>query len=298
MDLRLGINLGFAINKYFEPEVWTKVVGETLGLRYVQFVGDMINPFYPEPYREHLLERTQRAVEAHDLVVDSIFTSSFCRVNLFLHPEEEGRKIWMNWYKTFFSMGARLGAVTGGSHFGIYTFDSYENPDKRRFLLDEAIRCWQELSRFAADLGYESLLIEPMSVPREMANTVQETRDLLDAVNANSAIPMRVCLDVGHAPHPDERDPYPWIEALGSLSPIVHLQQTELHASHHWPFVSPYNEKGIVRPEKVIAALERSGCEKAGLYFEIGHREHRDFEDRILSDLKGSVDYWRPYVIN
>jgi len=38
MNLELGINLGFAINKYIEPEEWARIVGEDLNLRHVQFV--------------------------------------------------------------------------------------------------------------------------------------------------------------------------------------------------------------------------------------------------------------------
>ena len=37
--IHLGINLGFAINKYFEPQIWTKIVREDLGLDRVQFVA-------------------------------------------------------------------------------------------------------------------------------------------------------------------------------------------------------------------------------------------------------------------
>ena len=57
MKLRLGINCGFAINRYIEPEEWTKIVGKKLGLRYVQFVADLLNPFLPEDYINNQLKR-------------------------------------------------------------------------------------------------------------------------------------------------------------------------------------------------------------------------------------------------
>lgn len=107
---------------------------------------------------------------------------------------------------------------------------------------------------------------------------------------------MRICLDVGHAPHPDQRDPYPWIERLGAWSPVVHLQQTVLHKSHHWPFIPEYNAQGIIHPDEVLRALDASGAEEVFLAFEISHREHYDTDFRIIEDLKASVDYWRPYV--
>ena len=81
-------------------------------------------------------------------------------------------------------MGAEFGAKNAGSHFGIMSFDGYDNPEKRRFIIDEAIRGWQELTFYAREKGYQCLIFEPMSVPREMGDTIEETRELLDRVNA------------------------------------------------------------------------------------------------------------------
>jgi sugar phosphate isomerase/epimerase len=296
MGYRLGINLGFAINKYIEPEVWTKIVGESLGLRYVQFVADLLNPFWPSGYIAGQIKRIKAALKEHGLVIESLFTSSFTRVNHLMNPDEEARKFWFDWFKRFLDIGAEFGAKNAGSHFGTLTFDSYDNTDKRNFLIDEAVRAWQELTFYAKEKGYESLIFEPMSVPREMANTVKETKELLDRVNAHSGVPFKVCLDTGHAPHPAERDPYPWIEQLAALSPVIHLQQTELHKSNHAPFTPQYNATGIVKPEKVMETVKKAGCTDALFAFEISHREHRDTDFRIIEDLKASVDYWRPFI--
>lgn len=296
MNLKLGINLGFAVNKYVEPEEWTRIVREELGLRHVQFVADLLNPFLPKDYIEDQIKRIKYSTEKYGISVDSVFTGSFTRVNHLMHPDAEARKIWLQWFKDLFAISARLGAKTGGSHFGILTFKSYNDISKREMLIEEGIKGWQELSFHVKELGYESLIFEPMSVPREMANTVEETFELKERINADCGVPMRVCLDVGHAPHPEQRDPYPWIERLGAISPIIHLQQTVLNKSHHWPFTDENNRQGIIHPEKVLSSLEKSGAKEALLLFEISHREHRDSDSRIIEDLRESVDYWRPYV--
>jgi sugar phosphate isomerase/epimerase len=135
-----------------------------------------------------------------------------------------------------------------------------------------------------------------MSVPREMGNTVEETRELLEMVNAHCGVPLRVCLDVGHAPHPSQRDPYLWIEALAAVSPVIHLQQTVLHKSNHAPFTAEMNETGIIKREKVMEAVKKSGCTDALFAFEISHREHWDTDFNVIRDLKASVDYWRPVL--
>ena len=294
MKIKLGINLGFAVNRYPEPEVWAKIVREDLGLSSVQFVADLLNPFLPGDYIKSQIKRIQAAVKNYGIAVDSIFTSTFTRVNHLMHPDEEARLIWNNWLASLLSIGSELGCKTGGSHFGIMTFDSYENDYDR--LLEKGVEGWRKLSAAARHLGYESLIFEPMSVPREMGNTVAECRKLLDMVNEDSEIPMKLCLDVGHAPHPAERDPYPWVEQLGAVSPIIHIQQTVPNKSNHSPFTEEYNKEGIIKGEKLMGALAKSGCEETILMFEISHREHWDTEFRIIPDLAESVRYWRQWV--
>ncbi|MDR2185927.1 MAG: sugar phosphate isomerase/epimerase [Treponema sp.] len=296
MGYRLGINLGFAINKYIEPEVWTRIVRQDLGLGYVQFVADLLNPFWPQEYIDDQIKRINAAAKEHQITVESIFSSTFTRVNHLMNPDEEARKFWLRWFKSFLDIGRRLGVRNGGSHFGIMTFDTYDNPDKRRFIMDEGIKGWQELSFYARDAGYDCLIFEPMSVPREMANTIEETRELISRVNARCGVPLKICLDVGHAPHPSQRDPYPWIENLAADSPVIHLQQTVLHKSNHAPFTEEMNKTGIITREKVMEAVKKAGCTDALFAFEISHREHWDTDFRIIQDLKESVDYFRAVI--
>jgi sugar phosphate isomerase/epimerase len=296
MGYRLGINLGFAINKYIEPEVWPRIVRTDLGLRYVQFVADLLNPFWPADYTAGQVRRIQAAVKEYDVVIESVFTSAFTRVNHLMHPDAEARRFWLDWFKRLLDIGAEFGAKNAGSHFGIMTFDAYHNPDRRARLLDEGVRGWQDLSLYAKEKGYECLIFEPMSVPREMANTIEETKELLDRVNARCGVPLKVCLDVGHAPHPTQRDPYRWIEQLAAVSPVIHLQQTVLHKSNHAPFTAEQNKTGIITREKVLEAARTAGCTDALFAFEISHREHWDTDFRIIQDLKESVEYFRPVI--
>ncbi len=296
MGFRLGVNMGWAVNRYPEPEVWTRIVREELGLGYVQLVADLINPFWPEDYVDDQVRRIGAACEKHDIVVESIMTSTFTRVNHLMSPDERAREFWLEWFKKLLRIGSRLGVRSGGSHFGIMTFDTYGDPAKRRSALSAAVEGWQQLTYEAERLGMSELIFEPMSVPREMANTVEETRELLGLVNEDAGVPLRVCLDVGHAPHPSQRDPYPWIVALAADSPCIHLQQTVLNASRHAPFTAEHNATGIIEPHKVMRAVAQSGATDALFAFEIVHREHWDTDSRVVQDLRESVEYWRPTV--
>mgnify|MGYP001197133240 CR=1 FL=1 len=163
-------------------------------------------------------------------------------------------------------------------------------------VIGEAVKLWQELSFYAKDIGMDYLTFEPMSIPREMANTVEETKELLARLNDGAGLPFKLVLDVGHAPHPNDRDPYRWVRELGAVSPIIHLQQTERDHSRHWPFTDEYNKLGIIHGEPLLAALEASGATEAELVFELSHREAWSTEFRIIDDHRASVDYWRQWV--
>jgi D-erythrulose 1-phosphate 3-epimerase len=296
MNLKLGTNCGFAINRYIEPKEWTRIVGEELGLRYVQFVADLLNPFWPKDYVEDQIQQIIKYKEKYNISIESAFTSAFTRVNHLMNPDERAREIWLQWFKDYFTIAKRLGAKSGGSHFGILTFATYNDKAERERIISEGVKNWQKLSHFAKEIGFEYLIFEPMSVNREMANTVEETVELMDRVNEDCGVPLRVCLDLGHAPHPSQRDPYFWIEKVGKYSPIIHIQQTVLNKSNHAPFTPENNKDGIVHPEKVLECLDKAGAKEALILFEISHREHWDTDTKVIEDLKTSVDYWRPYV--
>ncbi|MBO7746461.1 sugar phosphate isomerase/epimerase [Paenibacillus sp. MWE-103] len=296
VDVKLGINLGFAVNKYVEPHVWARIVAEELGLTYVQFVADLLNAFLPEAVLQRQLAEIQEQTAKHGLQITSTFTSSFTRVNHFMHPDEETRRVWLDWFKRFVDLSAAMGASSTGSHFGILTFADYGDPARRDYLVGEALKQWRELSWYAKDKGMAYLTFEPMSVPREMANTVEETKELLERLNDGAGIPFKLVLDVGHAPHPSDRDPYRWVRELGGVSPIIHIQQTEQDHSRHWPFTPEYNALGIIHGEPLLAALETSGAKEAELVFELSHREAWSTEFRIIEDHKASVAYWRQFV--
>lgn len=295
MKLDLGVNLGFTINKYFEPEVWPKVVRE-MGVDRVQFVADCLNPFMPKEWVDNQLDLTIQSMKEYDIKVTSIFTSAFTRINHLMHPDADARKIYVEFFKRFFDMGAKLGAKSGGSHFGIMTFTDYQNEDRKKFLIEEGIKNWQILSKYAKEIGFDFITFEPMSVEREMANTVEDSLYLMNRVNENCGVPMHLIIDIGHAPHPDQRDPYFWLEKAGKYSPIIHLQQSQLGKSMHWPFTKQYNEQGHITGEKVIESLEKGGATYAELILELSHREHRDIEPLILTDHKESIDYWKQFV--
>lgn len=85
----LGIYLGtFARNRFPEPEIWTKLVGSELGIKYIQFSTDLLNPIctHQETQKKEnklILENCQK----NNIKVLCCFTGFDTRTNLVTHPK-------------------------------------------------------------------------------------------------------------------------------------------------------------------------------------------------------------------
>ncbi|HOZ50181.1 MAG TPA: TIM barrel protein, partial [Candidatus Hydrogenedentes bacterium] len=300
VNVTLGINTGFAINRYPEPDDWIGVVADELGLDTVQFTADLLNPFLPEDivYRE--AARIRSLCDAKGVRVESTFTSAFTRVNHVLHPDPDLRRIWMDWFKRFFRLSAFLGAEGVGSHFGIMSCRDNADPAVRARRIDDGIAAWRELAAYAAELGLRYVMFEPMSIPREVAGTIAETRDILDKCADGFAVPMLLCLDVDHgdleSPDPRDTDAHAWLAEFARVAPVIHIKQSLRDKGGHYPFTPEYNARGKIVPEEVLATLRNAGAERCTLLLEISHRERWPTDYTVVSDLKASVDHWRPAI--
>ena len=155
---------------------------------------------------------------------------------------------------------------------GAFTQKDFNDTGRKENLLSELIDRLVSLSRIGKDCGLSTILWEPMPVSREPPSSIPEARTLLTRVNKTSAIPIQLCIDVGHACNPKasdprDRDPYSWLSELGSSSPCVHLQQTDGKGDRHWPFTKEFNKVGIIEGER-ISSLDKAGAGKTYLYLE------------------------------
>ena len=103
-----------------------------------------------------------------------------------------------------------------------------------------------------------------------------------------------------------DSDVYKWFELTGKYSPIVHLQQHDGTHSAHDAFTSEKNIKGIIKPDKLLKALNKSYlapveeglppvAENIYLSFEI-FGSTSETSRNILSKIKESIEYWRKYI--
>ena len=124
--------------------------------------------------------------------------------------------------------------------------------------------------------------------------------ELYKKLNENALLPTKLCLDVGHGAAisgtKEDRDPYAWIKHFGSRTAVIHIQQTDGKSSKHWPFTKKYNKIGIIKAEKVLEAVEKSGAREILLVIEVFHSFFEPAEYEVLDDLKESVAYWRKWI--
>jgi len=300
MKYRLGINTGFAVNRFSEPEEWTRICGEELGIHFIQFTADMLNPALPDDIVKANIDRIRKSCEIYDLNIVSTFTGAFTRVNHLAHPDTEIRHYWVNWFKKFIDLTIDLGATSMGSHFGIFTArdDSSKNfREKRR---QQNIESWHYVGEYAAKKGLKFITWEPMSISREQGETIAECKRLQADVNNGAPIPFKLCLDVDHgdlsSSDPKDTDPYAWIDEFTGDIVQLHLKQSSSNKSGHWPFISEYNKIGKIQPEKIISSLKKNNVTDVDLIFELSFRERQPTDSNVIPHLVESVDYWRPYI--
>jgi sugar phosphate isomerase/epimerase len=286
---RLGINLSFAVKRWVEPERWAAMVRETLGLTLVQFSFDLLDPWWPSELRTPLIRRIRTATEAQGLTLHSAFVGlAAYTYNALLHPEPEGRKAALMWYRRAVEVAAELGVPAIGGPVGGMSVAQHTVAAQRRDRYRELLEHLTELTDYAARQGLREWLIEPTPLPRETPTTPDEAQALLTELQGQTAIPVRYCLDVGHALY---RPLYgetvrlePWLQA-GRVA-AVHLQQTDGQSDAHWGFT----REGIIHPQEVRALLDGAGLTEVPLILEVFY-PFEAADDDVARDIAASVAY-------
>ena len=297
MRVNLGIHLGFAINRYPEPDEWAKLVSEELGIKYVQFVSDLLDPSYDNYIIDKQINSILNATNKYGIKIDHTFTSP--RYNFLGHPDEKIAKFWFNWLKRFINISSRLSSRGTGCLLGIYSVNDFHN--NKVLLEDRIIYYWQQLSMYAEEKNLEYLLWEPMSIKRELGETISETLRLHDRLNdKKSGVPILLNLDVDHgdvsSKNKDDYDPYKWIEKTGRNSPAVHIKQRTKNLYGHKPFTAEHNKEGVIKPDQIIESFKKMGVKETYLYLELSFREREPYDTDCVRDINESVEYWKKYL--
>lgn len=298
--MRLGINTGFAVNRYPLPYQWLKVIGQDLDLRYVQVTADLINPDLGEKIINYYVTEINLFKKIYHVNVDSVMTGAFTRVNHLSHPAAIVRDHWKNWFKKLIDISVDIGANNVSSHFGILSYEDLNNESRHKFILEQTVDAWKELAEYGKSKGLKYLSWEPMSIAREYGETIDATRKIVELFK-DSAIPFYLCLDVDHgditSSNKDDTDYRKWIEAFADISPLIHIKQSLDDKGGHYPFIEEYNQKGKVNPAEFVETLKKSNAlEDILVLLELSFKEREPIDKNVLNYLKESTDYWGGWI--
>jgi sugar phosphate isomerase/epimerase len=296
-------NNGFTTEDYPEPDAWADVL-QRAGLAEFEYFADHLEPvLFRRIVREEseFLQATRRAIREHGLKVWSGATARVSYLmNLLNHPYADMRREAIEWAKAFIDLARALGARYVSGHYDIMS--KRDLAERFGAAVQRTIDGLIEMSRYAAEKGIEAIFLEQMHRPQLQPNTIARGHYMLDAINARSAVPVYMHLDLGHAAPvfddpthgPRDKDPYEWLaEPWGANRMVlVHAQQSDRAASRHWPFTPEYNAMGIIDVRRCIEALASSGVGEAVVALEILFPRGTLIE-KIEPEIVESAAHWR-----
>ncbi len=301
MGFRLSLSTNPFVNRFADPEDLVRVLAREVGLGFVQMTHEFINPAWPAALIHRLTNRMAKTCSVEKLAITSMMTGPYGRLNHFGHPDPEVRRYYVGWFNTLADIAADLGCPAIGTQFAIMTYADFDDPVRREALLDAALGCWRDVAEHAASKGLTYLFWEPMSVGREFGHTLAATQSLQDRIDAaRLPIPLKPMVDIDHgdvsSPNPSDVDPFAWARAFAAQSPIIHIKQSSMNKGGHWPFTAAYNRDGRITPEALLAAIRAGGGSDKELCLELGFREREPTDRQVVSALRESVEFWKPYV--
>jgi len=296
----LGLNNGWVVKRFPEPEIWTEIAATKLDVNVIQFSFDLLDPMLDDEILDEMIVRTLDSCKRYGITLQGCFTGGIgYSSNLLLHPSSKMRRSAFEWYSRAIDVSRRLGVETVGGHMGALTVNDFKNSERRESLLADQLEYVLSLSRLCKDAELEMLLWEIMPVPREPPSTIEEALSLLERTRS-SPVPVKLCIDVGHTCNQSvndrrNKDPYRWLSELGSHSPSIHVQQTDGKGDRHWPFTEKFNRIGIIDGKRILSTLDKSGAGTTYFYPEVFPPFEQD-DAQVVDDMVETMKYWREYL--
>jgi len=292
--MNLGINLSFTIKRWVEPEVWAEIVREKLGLSLVQFTYDLLDPWWPESDRGPLAARVRAAAQSWGIEIESAFSglANYCFDGL-LHPEAEGRRASIEWWKRAFDVAAAVGAKASGGPLGGMSVADASDPARREQRYRDLLDVVAELTQFAKAAGLERLQVECTPLAREIPNTVAQSHRFLNDLEGHCAVPVTLLVDVGHALYqplygPQARMPE-WLRGLGRSIGAFHLQNTDFQSDSHWGWP---DKRGLFDLKNFANEVREAGLDDAPAFLEIIY-PFELADELVLKSIMSSVAHCR-----
>ncbi len=269
--MNFGINLSFAVKRWVEPEVWAELVGRRLGLHLVQFTYDLLDPWWPASVREPMAARVRKFTADWGIEIESAFSglANYCFDGL-LHPEAEGRRASLEWWKRAFDVAAAVGAKASGGPLGGMSATDAADPQRRAQRYRDLLEAVAQLTVAAEASGLERLQVECTPLSREVPYTVEQSRAFLSDLEGHCAVPVKLLVDVGHALYqplygPQAKMPE-WLQGLGHSIGAFHLQNTDFQSDSHWGWP---DKRGLFDVANFAGEVKAAGLNQVPAFLEI-----------------------------
>lgn len=267
VTIDIGINGAFLTRRWEEPDNFMRLTKE-LGYPYHEFCSDVLDPFFSgdKSFQMATARAVARAAEKYGIIITDIYTGvATHRFHGLSHSHPAVRQRMKEWMVQTMDIALEMGVDRMGGHWDSLSVEVLEDVERYRSAVKNIYAQFRELSRIAQKKGLGALYLEQMYVPSELPWTLAGAEEFLMEVNrGNEGVPVYLTVDTGHQAgqgyglQGKDADYEEWLRKFGAVCEVVHIQQTVLEASHHWPFTEEYNRKGHVRIEEVITALEYS----------------------------------------
>jgi D-erythrulose 1-phosphate 3-epimerase len=302
-DLKLGIDICFAVKRWPEASEWLDLVKNTLQLDIVEFDSDFLDPLYLDDIVAlNIASEIKELARKKEVQIHNYFTGEMTHnINMFTDPDERIAGFGKLWFEKALRLTTELGAKGVGSHFGTIPASAINDKKEYGYYIDKKIDTIIYLSEIAYNEGHKILMLEQMYSPAEPPYTIKQTYNMLERINKSSKLFVSPVIDLGHSccqnfDHSEEdRNPYNWLREFGSICEVIHIQQATSEVSNHWPFTKEYNEKGIIKPEKVIQSIQKSGSKEIYLMLEVFF-PLRANNEQVLNSMIETVNYWKEYM--
>ena len=301
MKLTLSLNTNPLVNRFADPDDLVETVARDLRIRDLQLTHEFINPSWQAPTIRRLTRQMNAALKRTGVRVTSGMTGPYGRLNHFGHPDNDVRRYYIDWFKTFADITADLGGTSVGTQFAIFTYKDFDNARRREELIEVAIESWAEVADHAKGCGLKYVFWEPMSIGREFGETISACMALQNRLSkANMAIPMWMMADIDHgdvtSPNQDDFDPYAWARAVPKVSPIIHIKQSLMDKGGHRPFTAEFNAKGRIHPEPLLKAFAEGGAVNNEICLELSFKEREPNDRQVIPQIAESIAFWAPHI--
>lgn len=301
MALTLSLNTNPLVNRFADPDDFIDTVARDLKIRDLQLTHEFINPSWQASTIRRLTRQMKAAMDRTGVRVTSGMTGPYGRLNHFGHPDRDVRRYYVDWFKAFSDIIADLGGTSVGTQFAIFTYQDYDDAQRREDLIQIAIDCWAEVAEHAKGAGLDYVFWEPMSIGREFGETIDACMQLQDRLTAaHMPIPMWMMADIDHgdvtSANPDDFDPYAWARAVPQVSPIIHIKQSLMDKGGHRPFTAAFNAKGRIQPEPLLAAFQEGGAQDNEICLELSFKEREPNDREVIPQIAESIAFWAPHI--